>query len=195
MASAAPAMTRMTWFPAVSRFSVVEIRASSVSMPVDATDTRRPSTFTDVPGPMPAGMCSSTRPASGSTVALKPLRKTASRNDGGGAGEHGWAEINWDDLFDRGPGNDRECHRPHRLGMSGPDDSRRRARHAECCLRPGCRAVGKNAHRQQQDARPSSDIGHGYSLVRRRAALRDGIPYRRVVVVPPLGSGIRMDCS
>ena len=75
MASAAPAMTRMTWFPAVSRFSVVEIRASSVSMPVDATDTRRPSTFTDVPGPMPAGMCSSTRPASGSTVALKSVEE------------------------------------------------------------------------------------------------------------------------
>ena len=26
-------------------------------------------------------------------------------------------------------------------------------------------------------------------------ALRDGIPYRRVVVVPPLWGGIRMDCS
>ena len=78
MASATRAMTRTTWYPATSRFSTVEICASSVSMPLAGIDTRRPSTFTDVPGPIPAGTCSSTRPASGSTVALKPVEEMSS---------------------------------------------------------------------------------------------------------------------
>ena len=73
MASATPAMTRATRLPVVSRFSTVEIRASSVSIPLAGTDTRRPSRCTTVPGPMPAGTCKATRPVSRSTVALKPV--------------------------------------------------------------------------------------------------------------------------
>ena len=107
MAAAAPAMTRMTRFPAVSRFSTVAIRASSVSMPLSWTDTRRPSTFTDIPGPMPAGTRSSTRPASRSTVALKSVEgKPRVEMMAGGAGEHGRAEIDCDDTGARSPGSD-----------------------------------------------------------------------------------------
>ena len=117
----------------------------------------------------------------------------AGRNVVGVAGEHGRAEIDCDVLGDCGPGNDRERQPPHRLGMSGPDDGRRRARHTERRLRPGCRAPGKNGQRQQ-DARPSLNRGHWCVLGRRHPAVRGGIPYRRVVVVPPPRGGIGRGC-
>ena len=193
MASATPAMTRATRVPVASRFSTVEIRASSVSIPLAGTDTRRPSRCTTVPGPDARGNVQGDAPRVAIHRGAETRLSRAGRNVVGVAGEHGRAEIDCDVLGDCGPGNDRERQPPHRLGMSGPDDGRRRARHTERRLRPGCRTPVKNGHRQQ-DARPSLNRGHWCVLGRRHPAVRGGIPYRRAVAPPRSRGGIGRGC-
>ena len=189
MASATPSMTRTTLLPGVSRFSTVEIRASSVSMPLSGTDIRRPSTFTAVPGPMPSGTCSSTRPASESTVALKPVEGMSMVLLVSTAGLRSISMVSStvvpETIENVIAPTGSAC--PVRMTVDAVLDTLNVA----CAQAVGLPARTLTANNRTRVHRRI--LGMDIASSTGGAALRDGIPYRRVVVPPPRG-GIRMDC-